>query len=452
MGTRFSSPNKRIPPRMTQISRLFATPLIASGGFFALAQPAMASGFYLQEQSARATGRADSGEIADTGADSLWWNPAAIGGMIGGDVSINATEILPRATVTDTGSLIVRPGQYPASVGGNPVTNDPISNGLVPQGAIAHALTRQIAVGLAISAPYNFTTNYAADSFARYSALSTRLRTIDIQPTVAVHFDGPDGIGINLGGGINIERASATFGNALPNLVAALPDGQQILSGHGWDVGFSLGARIEAGRLSFGTSYKSAIVHHLDGQVVVSGLDSPLAGGNGSTATTASFTTPWQLGAGARYKLTQRLTLDAEVIRFGWSKFNQINLGAPLDTAIPENYRNTWNYALGLDADVAKGWTVRGGVQRDLSPVQDDQRDARVPDSNRWTFATGASHDVTRNLTLDAAFNYVALKSAAIDRPTEAYVGTAVATPVLMSGEVTSAHVFIVSFGGRLRF
>ncbi len=155
---------------------------------------------------------------------------------------------------------------------------------------------------------------------------------------------------------------------------------------------------------------------------------------------------------GARYKLSKVFTLDAQVMRFGWSEFSAINLRAPLNTAIPEDYRNTWNYAVGLDADVAKGWTVRGGVQRDVAPVRDDMRDARVPDSNRWTFASGVSHELFRNLTIDGAFNYITLKSAQIDAPTEAYAGTVAATPVLMNGEVSSAHVFILSLGGRLRF
>ena len=432
-------------------SRAYAAALLAGIALFAAA-PAYAAGFYLQEQSTRGTGRADSGEIADTGADSLWWNPASIGGMTGGDVSINATEILPRATVTDTGSLIVRPGQLPASVGGNPVTRNPISNGLVPAGAIAHALTSQIAVGLAISAPYNFTTTYATNSFARYDAETTRLRTIDIQPSVALHFDAGNGIGVNFGGGVNVEHSTASFGNALPNLSAALPDGQQTLSGRGWDVGYSLGTRIEAGRLSLGASYKSSIKHHLKGDIAVSGLLGPLAAENGITATSATFATPWQLGGSARYKLNRVFTLDAQVIRFGWSDFSAITLRQPLNTAIPENYRNTWNYAVGVDAAVARDWTVRGGVQRDIAPVRDDHRDARVPDSNRWTFATGVSHEVARNLTLDGAFNYITLKSATIDAPTEAYAGTPVATPVLMSGQVMSAHVLIFSLGGHLRF
>ena len=46
-----------------------------------VAGSAHAQAFYLQEQSTRAAGRAFSGETADTGAASLWWNPAAIAGI-----------------------------------------------------------------------------------------------------------------------------------------------------------------------------------------------------------------------------------------------------------------------------------------------------------------------------------------------------------------------------------
>lgn len=428
---------------------LFA--LLTGVGLTALAQPALASGFYIQEQSAKGAGRAYSGEIADTGVDSLWWNPAAIGGMTGGEVAVNATAIIPRARVANTGTLIVRPGQPPAAVGGTQETDNPIENGVVPTGAIAHALTPNIALGLVIAAPYNFTTKYAADSWARYSAQTTRLRTIDIQPGVAFHVDAPGGIGVNLGAAVNVEHSTASFGNALPNLLSSLPDGEQLLTGKGWDVGYTLGARLAAGKLSLGVSYKSSITHHLDGTIAVSGLLGPLAANNVTASTNASFRTPWQLGFGARYKLTDAITLNGEVIRFGWAKFDAIRLGAPVNAAIPENYRNTWNYAGGIDVAVAKDWTVRGGVQRDISPVRDNDRDARVPDSNRWVYAVGASHDIGR-FSIDAAANYLTLATAAIDRVTAAYAGTAAQTPVLVNGQVSSPHVFIVSLGGRYRF
>ncbi len=45
------------------------------------ASQASAAAFYLQEQSVRGAGRAYSGEVADRGAASLWWNPASIAGL-----------------------------------------------------------------------------------------------------------------------------------------------------------------------------------------------------------------------------------------------------------------------------------------------------------------------------------------------------------------------------------
>ena len=420
----------------------------ALAGIMLGAAPAVAGGYYLQDQSTKGTGRAYSGEVADQGAESMWWNPAAIGGLDGGSASISATAILPRANVSDVSTLIVRPGQAAAAVGGDSVTRNPINNGVVPSGAIAHSLGYGVAVGLVITAPYNFTTQYPSTSWARYTALTTRLRTFDIQPGFAIQL-APD---FSFGAAVNIERTTAKLSNALPNLLASLPDGTETLTGSSWDFGYTLGAQYRHGPLSLGASYKSAITHNLNGTVVVAGLLGPLAGQNGSTSNAARFDTPWQASIGARYAITHAVMLDATVTRFGWDKFSAITLSAPLSTAIPENYRNTWSYAVGTDVDVGPTWTLRGGVQRDLTPVRNDQRDARVPDSNRWTFALGATHALTKAFKIDAGANYLILRSAPINRTTAAYAGTVVQTPILVDGELTKAHVFVLSLGGRLSF
>jgi long-chain fatty acid transport protein len=425
---------------------LFATTALT--GIMLGASPALAGGFYLQDQSAKGTGRAYSGEVADQGAESLWWNPAAIGGLDGGSAAISATGILPSADVSNVDTLIVRPGQAPAPVGGDTNTHDPINNGVVPSGSIAHSLGHHLAVGLAITAPFNFTTQYPTTSWARYTALTTRLRTIDIQPSAAIELVP----GFSLGAALNAERTTAKLGNALPNLLAALPDGLEQLTGSGWDFGYTLGAQYRAGPLSLGASYKSAITHKLNGNVAVSGLLGPLAGQNGTISTAARFTTPWQATIGARYAVVRTVTLDASVTRFGWDKFDAIYLAAPLNTAIPENYRNTWSYAVGADIDVSPTWTLRTGIRRDLTPVRNDERDARVPDSNRWVFALGATHALSKAFKIDAGANYLVLDSAPVDRITAAYAGTAVQTPILVDGQLSNAHVVVLSLGARLSF
>ncbi len=421
---------------------------VAIAGIGFSAAPAMAGGFYIQDQSTKGTGRANSGEVADQGAESLWWNPAAIGGLDGGSAAISATAILPRADVSNVNTLIIRPGQAPAPVGGDQVSHNPINNGVVPSGAIAHSLGHGVAVGLVVTAPFNFTTQYPSTSWARYTALTTRLRTFDIQPSFAVQL-AP---GFSVGAALNIERTTAKLGNALPNLLAVLPDGMEQLTGSSWDFGYTLGAQYRSGPLSLGASYKSAIKHDLGGSVTVSGLLGPLAGQNGSVSADARFTTPWQASIGARLAITRAVTLDATVTRFGWDKFSAITLSAPINAAIPENYRNTWSYAVGADVDVAPTWTLRAGVQRDLTPVRNDQRDARVPDANRWTFAMGATHALSKAFKIDVGANYLMLKSSPVDRITAAYAGTPVQTPIIVNGEVSKAHVFVLSLGGRLSF
>lgn len=410
---------------------------------------AHAGGFYLQEQSVRGAGRAYSGEVADQGAASLWWNPAAIGGLTGGDAQIGFSAILPRGRVVNQGTVIQRPGQPFSAVGGDPVARDPIDKGYLPTGAIAYGLTPNIAVGVALTAPYSFTTDYEANSWTRYTADRTKLRTYDVQPTVAVQFGG-----LSVGGGLNIEYAKASLGNYLPNALASLPDGHQDLEGHGWDLGWSAGAQYRAGPVSLGVAYKSGIKHTLKGNITVEGLLPPFAGANGTQSAQAEFRTPWQLSFGARLAVTDALTLNAQATRFGWSDFDAIRLRGGVNLDLPENYRDTWAVSTGFDLAVSPQWTLRSGVQYDQTPTVDGHRDARVPDGNRWNFAGGTSYAFSKAITLDAAVNYIKVNGSTIDKATLG-LPTAPAgaqQPILVNGRLTDASVLILSLGARMTF
>ena len=431
--------------------KTFKGRLLAGGAVVAaslgVANAANAQAFYLQEQSVRAQGRAFSGEAADTGIDSIWWNPSAIGGTEGGEASVHASAIIPRGEVADNGTIIVRPGQALAPVGGDPVEKNPINKGVVPSGAVSYGFGR-VAVGLAVSAPYNFTTNYASDSWARYTADKTKLRTFDIQPTVAVMLTDQ----ISVGAGLNIEYADATLSNALPQLAPGLPDGSQTLKGDGWDFGWSVGAQYRGGPVTVGLAYKSAIEHTLKGTVTTAGLLGPLAAQNGEIGTKAAFSTPWQAIGSVRFRATPQLTLNAQAVRYGWSEFDEIRLAAPLNTAIPENYKDSWSFAFGADSDVSPDWTVRGGVQWGETPTRDGERDARVPDSDRFNVSAGTSYRLSDAFTVDAAASYISFKDASIDRTTAAYAGTAAQTPILVNGELRDASALVFSLGARVKF
>jgi long-chain fatty acid transport protein len=415
----------------------------------ALAAEAHAGGFYLQEQSVRGTGRAYSGEVADTGVASLWWNPAAIA-RSGREAYVGLNSVFVGGNVVDHGSTITYPLGNTVPVGGLPRANKPISPGLLPNFAIATPIGDRFAVGVSVTAPFNFTTKYEPNSFTRFDALTSNLRTIDSQLTAAMKITD----WLDLGVSANAEYVDARLTGALPNFFSFQPDATNELSGNGWNWGWGVGAQAHFDRLTIAASYKSKINHTLKGDVSVGGLLPPLPTSlNGSTGASATFATPWIAAFGVRYALTDQLTLNGQVQRIGWGGFNaiQINSAPLLSQTVPEGYHDVTTGGVGLDYAVNPALTLRAGVQYDPTPTPKDNPSFRVPDSNRWLYGVGATGTVNDHLKIDAALLYIDLKSRTINRTDVFNAGTLAETTTNLSGSVKGSG-FVLSLGTRMSF
>ena len=412
-------------------------------------RPAAGAGFYIQEQSVKGLGRAYSGEAADTGPESLWWNPAAIGGVDGLQVYSGLNGIFSFSSVTDRGSTIQRPGQPRAPVGGDPRASNPLEPGVVPNFDAALRLSEHVALGLAVSAPFDFVTKYQPTSFARYDAVTSKLLDLDVQPTLAIHVNRY----LDIGAGFDAQYAKSTLSAALPNLSPLLPDGYNELKGDGWDYGYTVGAQLHPSeRLSLGASYRSSIDHTLSGTVTIAGLLGPLAAFNGALPSQARFSTPWIFVFGGRYRIDDHWTVEGQMQRVGWSVFNAIDVkNIAGTTVIPEGYHDTSTGAVGVDYTVNPRLTLRGGVAYDPTPTPDIGRSARVPDGDRWLFSLGGTMRPSPRLELDAAVAYVHLKSSPIISDATAYAGTPAVTPIAYIAEA-SGDAVIVSAGMKFRF
>jgi len=258
-------------------SQVFALTIVSVA---ALAAQAHAGGFYLQEQSVRGTGRAYSGEVADTGVASLWWNPAAIA-RSGREAYVGLHGIFVGGSVVDRGSTITYPLGDTVPVGGHPRAFKPTSPGLLPNFAIATPIGERFAIGVSVTAPFNFTTKFEPQSWTRFDALTSNLRTIDTQLTAAMKVTD----WLDLGVSANAEYVDARLTGALPNFFSFQPEAANELSGKGWDWGWGVGAQGHFDRLTLGLSYKSKIDHTLKGDITISGLLPPLPTSfNGATA------------------------------------------------------------------------------------------------------------------------------------------------------------------------
>ncbi len=403
----------------------------------AAAETASAQAFYLKEQSVRGAGRAFSGEAADAGASSLWWNPAAIA-RSGRELYVGAHGLLLQSDVRDAGSTLTYPGGVIAPVQGQSRSIDPIRSGVVPNAAVALPIGDRFAVGLALQAPYNFTTKYNPASFARYDARTSELRTVNVGLVAAARVTD----WLDLGVGFDAQHADARLTSALPNLSPALPDATNSLEGDGWAYGWNAGAQAHFRRLDLGLSYRSALEHELEGEVEIAGLLGPLAGGNVATDGVATFNTPWFASASVRYAATDRLTLNAQVNRVGWSEFDAIRVtyGAGGDVIV-QDYKDVTNGAVGFDYALNPAVTLRAGVAYDPTPTQDGERTARIPDADRFLYTVGASVTPRSGLVVDAAFMVIDFQGSDIDSTRTFYAGTPAAVTSTLRGTAEGSGV-----------
>ncbi len=319
----------------------------------------------------------------------------------------------------------------------------------MPNSDSALRLNDQWSVGLAITSPFSSITKYAPDSWTRYDGLKTKLVTIDVQPTLAWKPVSWLGLGV----GFDAEHVDSSLSAALPNLSPLLPDGSELVKGHGYNYGWVVGAQVRpTSALSIGLSYRSQIDHTLDGSVSVAGLYGPLATSDGTLRGVSKFDTPWIATLGARWNFAPHWTLDGQVQRFGWSVYNSISVtdlaGA---TTEPQDYRDTTNLAVGLEYAVTPTWTVRTGAQYDQTPTVDSERSARVPDGDRWLFGLGTTFKPRTWMAIDVSAGYLDVAKSSINRNATAYAGTLAVTPITVTGE-TSNSAAILSTGVHLYF
>ncbi|MET0272295.1 MAG: outer membrane protein transport protein, partial [Phenylobacterium sp.] len=175
-------------------------------------------------------------------------------------------------------------------------------------------------------------------------------------------------------------------------------------------------------------------------------------GANFSAPAKTSFTLPWTATAGVRWAATPALTLNAQVVRSGWSKNDAIDVVfAGQSVAVAQNFKDTTAVSVGLDHELSPVWTLRAGVQYDPTPTPDSLREPGVFDADRWVYAVGASMVVSQSVTLHGALAYADFSTAPLVDTDVFYGGTPASTVAQERGTFGGSGV-TASFGANWRF
>lgn len=407
------------------------TPFLRAAGLglgtLALAGTAGATGYELREQSALGQGASFAGAAARNDDPSMiFFNPAAMSGLRGIQGSLVGSGIFPSGEAvsgTATRNAALGGSRIQGSLGG-----DIALDAFVPATYATMELAPDWRFGLGVTSPWGLVTKSPADSIARYHALTSSLRTINVTPAVSWQVL-PN---LAIGAGLQIQYASARLSSGvdygaigaaqrIPGFVPGARDGSSVVTGTDTAVGWQIGAQWEplAGT-RLGAAFRSAMFHELTGDAKFEGVPFPLSlsPNFANTGGRAKLVTPETATFGLSQRIDERWTLLAGLQWTNWSRFQELvisfdNGRAPSVTE--EKWRDSVFVSLGGEYRWNEELTLRAGFAYDQTPVRDADRTPRIPDNDRYWLSFGASYQIHRNVTLSAAYTHIFESDATVN-------------------------------------
>lgn len=411
------TPSNIDAPRTAAPRLAMAALALAVSGILAIPTTAQASGFQLKENSAKGLGKSFAGSTAAPGDVSVVVNnPAAMSTLDG--VYFKADLTLINFSTKFTGS-------------GNDVTGAPLigDNGgdagltqPVPALYFAMPVGEASHVGMALTVPYGFTTEYTQGWVGRYKAVKSKLQSLDF----IVSYSYAISNNFSLGGSLIAQQTKADLTSMVDyGYFLGKPqshDGLARIVGDATNYGWQLGALWKlSDQDSIGFNYRAKISHTLKGNATFHDVPPQLAalvqaGNFQNTTGTADFDTPYSATL-SYWHQGDRIGFGADVGRTGWSSFKELRVkygSGQADTVEPEDWRDTTFVSLGGDYRLNNVWTLRAGIARDETPTLDRTRTPRVPDGTRRWLSFGLDYKPSTDFELNVGFAHLWVDDATI--------------------------------------
>ncbi|EHS1089437.1 outer membrane protein transport protein [Vibrio cholerae] len=408
-----------------------------------------AAGFQLAEYSATGLGRAYAGEAAMAdNASAQWRNPAMLTYLEGTQVSAGAIYVNPNVDVEGTVTH-QQLGKTHAS------SNDFAHDAVIPNFYLSHQLNEQMALGFALGTNYGMETDlgteFAASHFGNQASVISKEANLNIAYQILPQ--------LSIGGGVRYVMGEGHFGATAPaknlirhpvtNNVMTLPKGTTLkyMEGEdnswGWQVGSAWQINQDH-RVGF--AYKSEVVMDFEGHAEGVSYGSYKPG-------MMSVTLPATAELASFHQLNDQWAIHASINWTDWSSFKELTAVFPekSDLIKSENWEDNYRFALGTTYQYDAKLALRAGVAYDTSAVDDKNRTATIPETDRTWVSVGGSYVATPQLTLDAGFTYIFAKDATINEPRDASDQTAAAIGGAFTGNV-SGNVWLIGVQANYRF
>jgi long-chain fatty acid transport protein len=334
---------------------------------------ALASGFQSLEQNASGIGVAYAGSasVADN-ASTIHYNPAGMTLLPVRQLSLGVTGARHDYEFDHHGS-------YGATGGDG---GDAGTWRVQPNAYLSWAVSPGLVVGLGVSSPYGAHTKYDDDWRGRQFGTEARLRTLNINPSVAYRVSDK----VSLGFGFNYQQLKLrTDWVNDAGQETSLSDRD---SAWGWNAGalFTLSPAMRVG-----VAYRSSLKYDLDESLPFQGID---ANGN--------FRTPGVLTFSVWQQVSEHWEAMGDLSYIRWK-------------TVEDYDHDGWRVAWGAAYAYNSNWKSKFGIAYEHGPLRHN-RTALLPDHHRAWFSLGGQYRLGENAALDFGYAYQWVKKPDIDQ------------------------------------
>ena len=373
---------------------------------------ASAAGFALIEQSASGMGNAFAGAAATAeDASTVFYNPAGMSRLEGSQITVGGHLIDLSAKFSNSGS------SKPAAIVTNPLGGNGGDAGgiaVVPNFYFVMPIGDRLNFGVGVNAPFGLKTEYDDNWAGRFQGIKSDLMAINVNPALSFKVNDVFSVGV----GANYQRLKAELTNAV--VLGPNTEGRAKLEADDDAWGWNAGVLFQpTSSTKIGASYRSKLNYKLDGTTTVTTATGAVVA-PASGPTTAAVTLPDSFSLSLAQKLNDQWEFLADATYTKWSEINRINIvdstNGTLRDSLVLDFDNTWRYSIGANYKLNDGWTLKGGVAYDQSPVKGaTTRSVRLPDNDRTWLSLGASMKILNSGKLDFGYSHLFIKDADIN-------------------------------------
>lgn len=420
------------------MKNLITSLLLLAAVSLIFAQQVVAGGFQINEHGAKAMGMGGAFTGLASDPSAIFFNPAGLSFQKGANVMFGTTLIFPSTTFTPSGSTQDTKMKsqifYPSNLYGSYTMND------------------GLAFGIGVYNPYGLGTEWDKDWVGRKIAVKTDLQTFFINPSVSYRCNEQFSFGV----GVSYVLSNVKLSFRVPTYSSLAPptpsttDGTASLEADGNGINFNAGILFQPfDNLKLGLAYRHSTKIKYDGTAKftdMQALQTYFPGGDGST----EITLPFNFTFGAAIDVTKELTITTDIQFIGWSSYDSLVVKITDGPVSPfgvlqkgsssiKDWKNAFILRWGAEYRF-ENWSLRGGFIFDVTPQPLHKTEPMLPDGNRAEGTFGIGYNITENIMIDAAYQFIKFEQRAVVYSDVKFPGT----------YKSNVHLFGINVGYKL--